>query len=128
MRLRLIPVVLLLIVPAHLMAADDGFQLALFNGKDLSGWDITNCKVTVEDGALVLAEGNGFVRTNLKYGDFVLELDWRARQASKYDSGIYVRSEFPSSQRSRNWPDRYQINLKEGDEGNLGGARSASSP
>ena len=73
-----------------------GFQFALFNGKDLAGWDITNCKVGVEDGALVLDEGNGFVRSNLKYGDFVLELDWRARQASKYDSGIYIRSEFPS--------------------------------
>ena len=53
MHLRLIPVVLLLIVPAHLRAADDGFQFALFNGKNLAGWDITNCKVTVEDGALV---------------------------------------------------------------------------
>ena len=127
MHLRLIPVFLLLIVPARLPAADDGFQFALFNGKDLAGWDITNCKVNVEDGALVLADGNGFVRTNLKYGDFVLELDWRARQASKYDSGIYVRSQFPSSQRNRNWPDRYQINLKEGEEGNLVGVPSATS-
>ncbi|MEX2141742.1 MAG: DUF1080 domain-containing protein [Pirellulales bacterium] len=122
---RLFLVVLLLIFSSRLLAADDVFQFALFNGKDLAGWIITNCKVAVEDGSLVLDEGNGFVRSNLKYGDFVLELDWRARQASKYDSGIYVRSEFPSSQRNRNWPDRYQINLKEGEEGNLVSVPSA---
>jgi hypothetical protein len=127
MHLRLIPIVLLLLVPARLSAAEGDYQFDLFNGKNLAGWDITNCKVTVEDGALVLDEGNGFVRSNLQYGDFVLELDWRARQPSKYDSGIYVRSQFPSSQRSRNWPDRYQINLKEGEEGNLVGVPSASS-
>jgi hypothetical protein len=126
MHVRLIFVFLLLIFPARRYAADDAFQFALFNGKDLAGWDITNCKVAVEEGALVLDEGNGFVRSNLKYGDFVLELDWRARQADKYDSGIYVRSEFPSSQRSRNWPDRYQINLKEGEEGNLVSVPSAA--
>ena len=124
---RLTLVVLLMVLSGRLFAADDAFQFALFNGKDLAGWEVTNCKVTVEDGALVLDEGNGFVRSNLKYGDFVLELDWRARQASKYDSGIYIRSEFPSSQSRRNWPDRYQINLKEGEEGNLVGVPSASS-
>jgi hypothetical protein len=127
MRLRSILVVLSLLLPAHLSAADEAFQFALFNGKNLAGWDITNCKVAVEEGALVLDEGNGFVRSNLKYGDFVLELDWRARQADKYDSGIYLRSEFPSSQRNRNWPDRYQINLKQGEEGNLVGVAAASS-
>jgi hypothetical protein len=120
-------VVGLLGVAASVEAAADDFQFSLFNGKDLAGWDVTNCKVAAENGALVLKEGNGFVRTNLKYGDFVLELDWRALQASKYDSGIYVRSLFPSAQRNRNWPDRYQLNLKEGEEGNLVGVASAVS-
>jgi len=117
----------LLLLPALLDAAEKDHQFNLFNGKDLAGWDITNCKVAVEDGALVLVEGNGFARSNLQYSDFVLELDWRARQADKYDSGIYVRSQFPSSQRSRQWPDRYQINLKDGEEGNLVGVPSAAS-
>jgi hypothetical protein len=120
-------VVGLLGVAASVEAAADDFQFSLFNGKDLAGWDVTNCKVAAENGAIVLKEGNGFVRTNLKYGDFVLELDWRALQASKYDSGIYVRSLFPSAQRNRNWPDRYQLNLKEGEEGNLVGVASAVS-
>jgi hypothetical protein len=108
-------------------AAEEDFQFNLFNGKDLAGWDVTNCKVDVKDGALVLAEGNGFVRSNLKYGDFVLKLDWRALQSDKYDSGIYIRSQFPSSQRNRQWPDRYQINLKDGEEGNLVGVPAAAS-
>jgi 3-keto-disaccharide hydrolase len=117
---------LLLICTSAVTAAEEKFQFELFNGKNLAGWDVTNCKIAVEDGALVLKEGNGFVRSNLKYGDFVLELDWRALKPDNYDSGIYVRSQFPSSQRSRNWPDRYQINLKVGEEGSLVGVPAAA--
>jgi hypothetical protein len=118
--------VIVLITSLPALAADD-FQFNLFNGKDLAGWDVTNCKADVEDGALVLKEGNGLVRTNLKYGDFILELDWRPLQTDNYDSGIYIRSEFPSSRRGRAWPDRYQINLFRGEEGDLVGVASAKS-
>jgi hypothetical protein len=125
---RAICFALSLVLAAQLYAADaQDHTFNMFNGKDLSGWDVTNCNVDVKDGALVLVEGNGFVRSDLKYGDFVLELDWRARKPEKYDSGIYVRSEFPSSKKGRNWPDRYQINLGEGQEGNLVGQPSATS-
>ena len=117
---------LLLICTGAVTAAEKDFEFELFNGKNLAGWDVTNCKVAVEDAALVLKEGNGFVRSNLKYGDFVLELDWRTLKPDNYDSGIYVRSQFPSSQRSRNWPDRYQINLKVGEEGSLVGVPAAA--
>ncbi|HEX3727485.1 MAG TPA: DUF1080 domain-containing protein [Pirellulales bacterium] len=102
-----------------------GYHAALFNGHDLDGWQITGCQVGVEDGALVLRGGDGFVRTNERHGDFVLELDWRARRASNYDSGIYLRADLPSA--GKPWPARYQVNLKQGQEGNLLGVDGAKS-
>ncbi len=82
------------IVWASVAAAAEpaGYHAALFNGRDLEGWQITGCDVAVEDGLLVLKGGDGFVRTNETHGDFVLELDWRALKADNYDSGIYLRA------------------------------------
>ncbi|MEX2113157.1 MAG: DUF1080 domain-containing protein [Pirellulales bacterium] len=109
-----------------LVAADaPGFQAALFNGRDFDGWQVTGCEAVVEDGLLVLKAGDGFVRTNERHGDFVLELDWKARRASKYDSGIYIRADLPAE--GKPWPSRYQINLLEGKEGNINGLAGAES-
>jgi hypothetical protein len=77
------------------------------------------------DGVLLLKAGDGFVRTNERHGDFVLELDWRALRPSKYDSGIYIRADLPAE--GKPWPSRYQINLLEGKEGNLLGVPGAES-
>src|SRR4029077_4544369 len=52
-----------------------------------------------------------------RYGNFVLELDWRARRESNYDSGIYIRADLPAD--GKPWPARYQVNLKQGVEGTL---------
>jgi len=98
--------------------AADGFTKSLFNGKDLSGWHVTRCEAGVEDGKLVLQNGNGFVRADHRYKDFVLELDWKARKAEKWDSGIYFRSELPGAT-GREWPKKYQVNLAQGMEGNV---------
>lgn len=94
-----------------------GFRTALFNGQNLDGWQVTGCQVGVENGLLVLQGGDGFVRTNERHADFILELDWRARRAEKYDSGIYIRADLPEA--GKPWPSRYQINLLKGGEGNL---------
>src|SRR6185369_13165993 len=83
--------------------AADGFTKPLFNGKDLSGWHVTRCEAGVEDGKLVLQNGNGFVRADHRYKDFMLELDWKARKSEKWDSGIYFRSELPGAT-GREWP------------------------
>ncbi len=74
--------------------ADDraGYQSILFNGHDLDGWQAATCQAGVEDGLLVLQAGDGWLRTNERHGDFVLELDWRARKQNNYDSGIYIRA------------------------------------
>lgn len=120
-----------LLAAAHLATtsfaapADPGVRQAVFNGKDLDGWKVTGCKVAVEDGSMVLLEGNGLVRTDHRYRDFILELKWRARQAADYDSGIYFRCELPPE--NKPWPAKYQANLKQGLEGNVGGLPDATS-
>ncbi len=110
---------------ASSVVAGEGFRTQLFNGHDLDGWQVTGCDVAVEDGALVLKAGDGFVRTNERHADFVLELDWKARRAAKYDSGIYIRADLPPE--GKPWPNRYQINLLEGREGNLLGLKGGES-
>ncbi len=106
---------------SHTATADEpaGVRLSLFNGQNLDGWHVTGCQAGVEDGAIVLKEGNGLVRTDHQYRDFVLELSWRARKSEMWDSGIYIRAPLPKE--GKPWPDKYQINLKQGDEANLNG-------
>ncbi len=94
-----------------------GVRLSLFNGQNLDGWHVTSCQTGVENGAIVIQDGDGFVRTDHQYRDFILELSWRARKAEKWDSGIYIRAALPKEGKA--WPDKYQINLKQADEGNL---------
>ncbi len=96
--------------------ADDGF-VPLFDGKSLEGWVVTDCKAAVEDGKLVILEGNGFVRTEKRYGDFVLELEWKNRKPEKFDSGVFFRANLPAA--GKPWPTNYQINLLDGQEGTL---------
>lgn len=64
----------------------------LFNGKDLTGWTgVNDVSFEVKDGNLRLVKGMGWLRAEKEYGDFVLELEFRALE-EKYDSGIYFRS------------------------------------
>jgi hypothetical protein len=102
-----------------------GYKSSLFNGRDLDGWQVAGCQPTVEDGLLVLGGPDGWLHTNEKHGDFILELDWRARKASDYDSGIYIRASEPAE--GQPFPKRYQINLKQGGEGNLLGLKGGAS-
>ena len=102
-----------------------GVRTQVFNGENLHGWHVTGCEAAVENGSLVLKDGNGFVRTDSRYRDFVLELSYKPRQAEKYDSGIYIRAELPAE--GKPWPSQYQINLKQVDELNLNGFPKARS-
>lgn len=96
--------------------ADEGF-VSLFNGKDMTGWVVTTCTAKAENGSLLLVDGNGFVRTEKQYGDFVLELEWKNLKADKFDSGVYFRSE--KLKIGKRFPDKYQVNLLQGEEGSL---------
>ncbi len=106
-------------LPARAADESRGYSYELFNGKNLDGWHVTGCEVEIDGGALRLESGDGFVRTDHRYGDFVLDLEWRALTKEKYDSGIYIRCELPQGERP--WPRQYQVNLLEGKEGVING-------
>jgi hypothetical protein len=94
-----------------------GVSYSLFNGENLHGWKPLTCEAAVEDGKLVITGGDGLLRTEHRYQNFVLELSYKPRQGEKYDSGIYFRCEEPAA--GKPFPDKYQVNLKQGDELNL---------
>jgi hypothetical protein len=77
-------------------AADDGF-VKLFDGKTLDGWEQHSgtAEYRVEDGAVVgktvANTGNSFLCTKKKYGDFILEFEFKV--AKGMNSGVQFRSE-----------------------------------
>lgn len=100
--------------------------VSLFDGKSLAGWNVTGgCQATVEDGAILLKEGNGMVISQKTYADFVLEIEWKALKPDAWDSGVFFRCEQPSGKAP--WPKVYQANLRKGMEGNVGGLKEATS-
>ncbi len=106
-------------------AASAAQRTSLFDGKTLKGWTVLTCEAVVDNGDIFLKGGNGLVQTARKYGDFILELEWKALKPDKWDSGIYLR--YDEVPKGRPWPKRYQVNLRQGDEGNLGGLKDAKS-
>ena len=102
---------------AGLSPADE--PVSLFDGKTLEGWDVLTCEAVVQDKAILLKAGNGLVQTKRQYGNYVFECEWKALKPDAWDSGIYFRyAEVPQG---RPWPDRYQVNLRKGMEGDLVG-------
>jgi hypothetical protein len=100
-------------------------RVCLFDGRTLAGWKVIACEATADNGELFIKEGNGLVQTERKYGDFVFEFEWKALKPEKWDSGIYFR--YDTIPPNRPWPARYQANLRQGMEGNVGGLKGAES-
>jgi hypothetical protein len=100
-------------------------RIRLFDGKTLNGWTVIKCKAVVDDGDILLAAGNGLVQTEKKYGNFILEFEWKALRDKNWDSGVYFR--YDSVPQNRPWPDRYQVNLRQGMEGNVDELKGAKS-
>ncbi len=110
---------------APFASAAPAARVSLFDGKTLAGWNVLKCEAVVQDGQIFLQAGNGLVQTQKKYGDFVLEFEWKALKADKWDSGIYFR--YDTVPANKPWPPKYQVNLRQGDEGNVGGLKGAQS-
>ncbi len=116
----------LLSLVALLFTAQAGAEekpVVLFDGKTLEGWDVLKCEATVQDGAILLKEGNGLVQTKQRYADFVFEFEWKALKDDAWDSGVYFR--YQEVPKDSPWPERYQVNLRKGGEGDLVGVDSA---
>ena len=77
--------------------ADDGELKSIFNGKDLTGWDVpdNNIWFTVKDGVLKLENGpqkkGQTLWTADEYEDFEMEFDFKMGKGT-VDSGVYVRN------------------------------------
>jgi hypothetical protein len=70
-------------------------QEILFNGKDLTGWDVYGTEMWyVEDGEMVCESGPdkeyGYLGTRKYYDDFDLSIDFK--QSANGNSGIFIRS------------------------------------
>lgn len=103
--------------PLKVHFADESFELDLTAETSKPLWRILNCEVEFSEDQLELVAGNGFVQTTSRFRDFELEFEWKPLQDEKWDSGIFIRCDAPSGENS--WPERYQINLKQGEEGKL---------
>ena len=76
--------------------ADDGGWRVLFNGKDFSGWQDASGKApsagwVVEDGAMVRKEKAGYIWTKERFGDFILDVEFK----TEGNSGIFLRTDNP---------------------------------
>lgn len=84
---------LLLIAASLLPAAEPGF-VPLFNGKDLSGWQLADGKgpgYLVKEGVLFCpADGGGNLFTVREYANFVLRFEFRLEEGS--NNGIGIRA------------------------------------
>ena len=119
--------VLVLVVTAggSACAADD-YLYRLFDGETLAGWTVENgCRVRVEDAAILLESGNGWLRSDQTYADFKLHVEWKALKSENYDAGSYLRAGAAGTPFPRRG---YQVNLLQGQEGyitTLPGAESS---
>ena len=67
--------------------------VALFNGKDLTGWTIMgNGQFSVRDGKIFLNRGGGWLRSNQKWQDFELRMVFRFVDKNS-NSGIFFRAD-----------------------------------
>ncbi|MCY2950614.1 MAG: DUF1080 domain-containing protein [Planctomycetota bacterium] len=103
----------------------EGKWVELFNGKNLEGWKVIGCVVEVKDGCMFIKDGNGVVRPEKVFKDYVFEVDWKALKADNWDSGFYFRCIDPEG--NYPWPKMYQANLRKGMEGNVDELKGAKS-
>ena len=116
-----------------LLAAGCSGSISLFNGKNLDGWvcvlpeDTTGPVFTAEDGVIsVSGTPKGYLRTEKKYGDYCLGVEWRWKGKGT-NSGIFNRIQDPD----KVWPEAVECQLKAGRAGDvvgLGGIRIEEIP
>jgi hypothetical protein len=99
-----------ILLATSLAFAGDTNGISLFNGKDLTGWQVVNDGVfSATNGTLHIERGMGWLRSEKEFGDFVLEAEWRGLETN-YNSGFFVRSGIEG----KPFPDGgWQINLKQ---------------
>jgi len=90
-------IVLAMALTASAQTAGQGDWCPLFNGKDFTGWQDAAGKTPnpgwiVENGEMVCTKGGiGYVWTKQRFGDFVLDLEFK----TEGNSGIFFRTDKP---------------------------------
>ncbi len=108
-RIGFLSVLFATLVPCFAYCQSDktekGF-VSLFDGESLKGWEImNNGKFSVEDGAIRINRGRGWLRSEKEYSDFVLKLELRFLKDNQ-DSGVFLRA----TKEGGNWPkQRYEV-------------------
>ncbi len=79
----------------------------LFNGTDFTGWQNASGGApgagwVVEDGAMVRKKASGDIWTKDRFGDFVLDLEFR----TEGNSGIFIRTDSRPTACRRGWRSR----------------------
>ena len=109
-------------LPVQPISGKLGTPIALFNGKDLTGWTwhtaAANSKIgdvwSVKDGALHCAAApTGFISTDKEYKDFVLTVE--QRHITKLNGGVFVCI----TGEEKVWPNAIQIQGKFANVGDL---------
>jgi hypothetical protein len=123
-----------LCIPAAALLAADAKPVALFNGKDLSGWshylwdsaakkqDTTTPMAavwSVEDGVLVCqGKPPGYIRTEKEYSNYKLNLEWRWPEGTvKGNNGVLVHTSTPNALGV--WPKSVEVQLAFGNAGDF---------
>ena len=75
---------------------------SIFNGKDLTGWACPKGSWAVENG-VIARRGGGFLTSVDKYGDFILDLEFKL--APKSNSGVLLRHNPPKDPKKTYWWD-----------------------
>ncbi len=93
--------------------------IALFNGKDTSGWEVIGptAEWTVKDGILQnVGSGGGWLGTYATFGDFDLIVEWQVSKGG--NSGIFFRA----GTEDQPWVDGYESQIDDDDAKNPTGS------
>jgi hypothetical protein len=102
-------------------AEGEGEPIALFNGKDLTGWVNVNGAPgtwSVRDGVIACTGmPYGILRTEAMYENYILELEWRHAQP-KGNAGLFVHSDaLPAV--GRPFSRSIEVQIMDGDHGSV---------
>jgi hypothetical protein len=98
MRLLLSVLLVPLVLVPVVVAGQPGEFRPLFTGTDFAGWQTADGKPiekgwVVKDGAMVRESAGGDVWTKHRFGDFVLELEYK----TSGNSGVFIRTDNPKN-------------------------------
>jgi len=120
------PTPAVLIVLMLTVAANAGSPAAaLFNGRDLAGWEFVGTPATdiatvctVQADGVIAAAGSpvGFISTTATYSNFVLHAEWRW-PGKPGNGGVLVH--ISSGPKDRAWPISFQVQTKHKSAGDL---------